>query len=57
MDQLFPGRTVERPAMPFMSRRQQTWLWLIFAGSILGSVYVHELGSIYATYPIYVRSM
>lgn len=41
---LFPGRTVERPAMPSMSRREQSWLWLIFAGSILGSAYLHELG-------------
>jgi hypothetical protein len=44
MDQLFPGRTVGRPGMPFVSRREQTLLWLIFAGSILGSAYVHELG-------------
>ena len=41
---LFPGRMTERPVLPRVSRKEQAWLWLIFAGGILGSVYVHELG-------------
>jgi hypothetical protein len=41
---LFPGRMVPRPLIPLVSRKEQAWLWLIFAGSTLGSVYVHELG-------------
>jgi hypothetical protein len=41
---LFPGRMVPRSVMPPGSRKEEVWLWVIFAGSILGSVYVHELG-------------
>lgn len=41
---LFPGRMAARQALPRVSRKEQSWLWLIFAGSILGSVYLHELG-------------
>jgi len=39
-----PGPTAERPAMPSMSRSAQSRLWLVFAGSALGSAYLHELG-------------
>ncbi len=44
MDRTFLGRAAERPAMPSMSRSAQSRLWLVFAGSALGSACLHELG-------------
>lgn len=44
MDRTLHGRTAAGPAMPSMSRSAQSRLWLVFAGSALGSAYLHELG-------------
>jgi hypothetical protein len=41
---LFPGRVEVRSALPVVSKKAQARLWLIFVGSILVSVYVHEVG-------------
>ena len=40
----FDGRTAEPPSNVSMLRSAQLRLWLVFAGSALGSAYVHELG-------------
>jgi hypothetical protein len=46
MDQVFNyGRVgFRRFLAPSLLRREQSQFWLIFSGSILGSVYLHELG-------------
>lgn len=44
MDRTLPGLMAERSPVPSMLRSPQSRLWLVFAGSALGSAYLHELG-------------